>query len=90
MGPVIDIVKSVLGHRQFLLRGLENAKGELNLVALAWSLKRMFVLTGWFSTAMTISEYLERYFIKILPSLSVNIGELLFALTVIATRCENT
>ena len=44
--PVIGIVKSVLGFRQFLLRGLENVKGELNLVAMAWNLKRMFVLAG--------------------------------------------
>lgn len=32
--PVIGIVKSVLGFRQFLLRGLENVNGEWNLVAL--------------------------------------------------------
>lgn len=44
--PVIGIVKLVLGFRQFFLRGLENVKGELNLVALAWNLKRMFVLVG--------------------------------------------
>ena len=44
--PVIGIVKSVLGFRQFMLRGLENVKGELNLVALAWNLKRMFNLKG--------------------------------------------
>ncbi len=44
--PVIGIVKSVLGFRQFMLRGLENAKGELNLVAMAWNMKRMFVLVG--------------------------------------------
>jgi transposase len=44
--PVIGIVKSVLGFRQFSLRGLENVKGELNLVAMAWNLKRMFVLAG--------------------------------------------
>jgi hypothetical protein len=44
--PVIGIVKSVLGFRQFSLRGLENVKGELKLVAMAWNLKRMFVLTG--------------------------------------------
>ncbi len=44
--PVIGIVKSVLGFRQFLLRGLENVQGELNLVAMAWNLKRMFVLVG--------------------------------------------
>ena len=44
--PVIGIVKSVLGFRQFLLRGLENVKGELNLVAMGWNIKRMFVLKG--------------------------------------------
>ncbi len=44
--PVIGIVKSVLGFRQFLLRGLENVEGELSLVAMAWNLKRMFVLVG--------------------------------------------
>lgn len=44
--PVIGIIKSVLGFRQFLLRGLENVKGEWNLVALAWNLKRMHVLAG--------------------------------------------
>ena len=43
---MIGIVKSALGFRQFLLRGLENVKGELNLVALAWNLKRMFNLSG--------------------------------------------
>ena len=42
--PVIGIVKSVLGFRQFLLRGLENVKGELNLVAMGWNIKRMFNL----------------------------------------------
>lgn len=44
--PVIGIVKSVMGFRQFSLRGLENVKGELRLVAMAWNLKRMFVLAG--------------------------------------------
>jgi len=46
--PVIGILKSVMGFRQFSLRGLENVKGELNLVAMAWNLKRMFVLAGQF------------------------------------------
>jgi len=47
MGPVIGIVKSVVqGFRQFFLRELKNVKGKLNLVALAWNLKRMFVLAG--------------------------------------------
>ena len=40
--PVIGIIKSVLGFRQFLLRGLENVNGEWDLVALGWNLKRMF------------------------------------------------
>lgn len=44
--PVIGIIKAILGFRQFSLRGLENVKGELNLVAMAWNLKRMFVLAG--------------------------------------------
>ena len=44
--PVIGIVKSIMGFRQFSLRGLENVKGELDLVAMAWNLKRMYVLAG--------------------------------------------
>ena len=42
--PVFGIIKSVLGFRQFLLRGLDKVKGEWNLVIMAWNLKRMFVL----------------------------------------------
>jgi len=42
--PVFGIVKSVLGFRQFLLRGLDNVKGEWSLVTMAWNLKRMFTL----------------------------------------------
>jgi len=42
--PVFGIVKSVLGFRQFLLRGLENVRGEWSLVTMAWNIKRMFVL----------------------------------------------
>ena len=43
--PVFGIIKSVMGFRQFSLRGLENVKGEWNLVTMAWNLKRMFALT---------------------------------------------
>jgi transposase len=43
--PVFGIIKAVMGFRQFLLRGLNKAKGEWNLVTLAWNVKRMFVLT---------------------------------------------
>ena len=42
--PVFGIIKSALGFRQFLLRGLENVRGEWSLVTMAWNLKRMFVL----------------------------------------------
>jgi len=42
--PVFGIIKSAMGFRQFLLRGLGNVKGEWNLVTLSWNLKRMFAL----------------------------------------------
>ena len=42
--PVFGIIKSVMGFRQFLLRGLENVSNEWTLVCLAWNLKRMAVL----------------------------------------------
>jgi hypothetical protein len=42
--PIFGIIKSVLGFRQFLLRGLDHVRGEWNLVTLAWNLKRMFTL----------------------------------------------
>jgi transposase len=43
--PVFGIIKAVLGFRQFLLRGLDQVRGEWNLVTMAWNLKRMFVLS---------------------------------------------
>ena len=43
--PVFGIIKSVMGFRQFHLRGLEKVKGEWNLVTLAWNIKRMFALS---------------------------------------------
>ena len=42
--PVFGIIKSVLGFRQFLTRGLDNVQGEWTLVCLAWNLKRLAVL----------------------------------------------
>ncbi len=42
--PVFGIIKSVMGFRQFSLRGLNKVTGEWNLVCLAWNLKRMAVL----------------------------------------------
>ncbi len=40
--PVFGIIKSVLGFRQFHLRGLDAASGEWTLVTMAWNLKRIF------------------------------------------------
>jgi hypothetical protein len=42
--PVFGIIKSVMGFRQFSLRGLRKVTGEWNLVCLAWNVKRMAVL----------------------------------------------
>ncbi len=42
--PVFGIIKSVMGFRQFSLRGLHKVTGEWNLVCLAWNVKRMAVL----------------------------------------------
>jgi transposase len=42
--PVFGIIKSALGFRQFLLRGLDRVRGEWSLVTMAWNIKRMFVL----------------------------------------------
>src|SRR5271163_1188743 len=39
--PVFGIIKSVMGYRQCLLRGLQNVRGEWNLVTLSWNIKRM-------------------------------------------------
>lgn len=43
--PVFGIIKSVMGFRQFSLRGLEKVKGEWSLVTMAWNMKRMFALS---------------------------------------------
>jgi len=43
--PVFGIIKQVMRFRQFLLRGIESVQGEWSLVAIAWNLKRMFVLS---------------------------------------------
>ena len=46
--PVFGIIKSVLGFRQFLLRGLEKVGLEWQLVCLAYNLKRLHLLgAGW-------------------------------------------
>lgn len=42
--PVFGIIKSVMGFRQFLLRGLDAVRGEWSLVTMAWNIKRLFAL----------------------------------------------
>jgi hypothetical protein len=42
--PVFGIIKSALGFRQFLLRGLDKVRGEWSLLIIAWNMKRMFAL----------------------------------------------
>ena len=42
--PVFGIIKSVLGFRQFSMRGLDKVRGEWSLVTMAWNMKRMFAL----------------------------------------------
>ena len=44
--PVFGVIKSVLGFRQFSMRGLEKARGEWRLVTMAWNMKRLFVLAA--------------------------------------------
>jgi len=44
--PVLGIIKSLLGFRQFMLRGMENRRSARSLVTMAGNLQRMFVLVG--------------------------------------------
>ena len=44
--PVFGIIKHVIGFRQFMLRGFEKAKGEWNLMCIAYNLKRLHVIRG--------------------------------------------
>ena len=44
--PVFGIIKSVMGFRQFLLRGFESVQDEWTLVCLSWNLKRLHAIKG--------------------------------------------
>ena len=44
--PVFGIIKSVMGFRQFLLRGFEKVNLEWDLVMLSYNLKRLHKMTG--------------------------------------------
>lgn len=39
--PVVGIIKSAMGFRQFSLRGVGKVAGDRDLVCLAWNLTRM-------------------------------------------------
>jgi hypothetical protein len=41
---VFGVIESVMGFRQFMLRGREKVRNEWTLVCLAWNLKRMAIL----------------------------------------------
>ncbi|MEF2554643.1 transposase, partial [Aurantimonas sp. A2-1-M11] len=43
--PVFGIIKSVLGFRQFSMRGHQKVRAEWSLVTMAWNIKRLFALT---------------------------------------------
>jgi transposase len=43
--PVFGIIKSAMGFRQFLLRGIERVRGEWSLVTMSWNIKRMHALS---------------------------------------------
>ena len=43
--PVFGIIKSVMGFRQFLLRGLDLVAGEWDLVCIAYNIKRLYALS---------------------------------------------
>ena len=44
--PVFGQIKAARGFRQFLLRGLDNVRGEWDLVTLASNVKRLFALAA--------------------------------------------
>jgi hypothetical protein len=49
--PVFGIIKSVIGFRQFLLRGSEKVSLEWTLVCLAYNLRRLH----WSEAAMKLA-----------------------------------
>jgi hypothetical protein len=44
--PVFGIIKSIMGFRQFMLRGLQAVQGEWTLVCIAYNLKRLQLIVG--------------------------------------------
>ena len=54
MEPVFGIIKSVLGFRQFLLRGLQQVELEWGLVCLAYNLKRLHRMSAGLKVALAV------------------------------------
>jgi hypothetical protein len=73
--PVFGIIKSVMGFRQFLLRGLDCVRGEWSLVTMAWNIKRMHALSLRLSAKAEFNTLRERL-IKIGAPTSCPEGEL--------------
>ena len=44
--PLFGVIKHVMGFRQFMLRGFEKAKGEWNLICIAYNLKRLHIISA--------------------------------------------
>jgi len=42
--PAFGIIKSAIGFRQFLLRGIDKVRGEWKIIATAYNLKRLHTL----------------------------------------------
>lgn len=62
--PVYGHLKQNLGFREFLLRGLENVKNEMNLMCLAYNLKKIHKLIGNISSRFNyfIQFFKKEYF----------------------------
>ena len=44
--PIFGIIKHIMGFRQFMLRGFEKARGEWDLVCIAYNLRRLHTIMG--------------------------------------------
>ena len=53
--PVFGIIKSVMGFRQFMLRGIEKVNTEWSLVRVAYNLKRLHRLMGGISLSESLA-----------------------------------
>jgi transposase len=61
--PIIGNIKENLGFREFRLRGLENAKIELNIASIAHNLKKIWIAKG---TLLYNNQKINFYFIFVI------------------------